>query len=200
MVVMVRPAVLGGAELNVDRWRHRLPSWAPWILGLSLMIRIIGSIPIAETLFLDLHVYVLGGAAVKSPGTLYSLFHTDLHGEKLPFVYPPFAAILFYPLHMAPFPVVAVAWQVAIVVALFCLVRVSQRMVGGGSRRAAMLWSAVGIWFEPVRNALDLSQVGVFLTLAVLYAAYTSRSGLSGLLRALSPLNPTRDDHPRQRR
>jgi hypothetical protein len=186
MVVISKPVAVVEDESNVDRWRHRLLRWAPWLLGFSLAVRLIGSVPIINALFIDLHVYVLGGTAVEAPGTLYSLVYTDSHGEQLPFVYPPFAAMLFYPLHLVPFPVVAWVWQAAMVVGLYCLVRISQRMVGGGSRRGAMLWTAVGIWLEPMRNTLDLSQVGVFLTLAVLYAAYTSRSWLAGLLIGLA--------------
>lgn len=182
MVVTTKPTAVVGDVGNVERWRHRVLDWAPWLLGTSLAIRLIGSVPIIDALFIDLHVYVLGGTAVNAPGTLYSLVYTDFHGEQLPFVYPPFAAMLFHPLHLVPFPLVASVWQVAMVVGLYCLVRISQRMMGGGSRRAAMLWTAVGIWFEPIRNTLDLSQVGVFLTLAVLYAAYTSRSWLAGSL------------------
>jgi alpha-1,2-mannosyltransferase len=90
--------------------------------------------------------------------------------------------MLFYPLHWVPFVILVSCWKAAIVAALYGVVRISQRMVGGGRQRVAMLWTAVGIWFEPVRNTLDLGQVNVFLVLAVLYAACTSRWWLSGLL------------------
>jgi alpha-1,2-mannosyltransferase len=45
-----------------------------------------------------------------------------------------------------------------------------------------MQWTAVGIWIEPLRSNFDYGQINVILVLAVLYAAYSSRWWLSGLL------------------
>lgn len=137
--------------------------------------------------FVDLHVYVLGGSALDRPETLYSFVYADQSpDEPLPFVYPPFAAMVFRPLTLLPFDVAGLLWQVAILVAMYGIVRISQHLVGGGSQRAAMLWTAGLIWLEPVRIAFDLGQVGVFLTLAVLYAVYSSRWWVSGLLIGLA--------------
>jgi hypothetical protein len=95
----------------------------------------------------------------------------------LPFAYPPIAAMVFYPLHLLPFWVVASAWQLGIVAAVYRLVRLSQRLLGGsaGGHRSATLWTAVGIWIEPLRSTFDWGQVNVFLAVAVLYAAYRTR-------------------------
>uniref|UniRef100_A0A5Q5BEG7 Mannosyltransferase n=3 Tax=unclassified Mycobacterium TaxID=2642494 RepID=A0A5Q5BEG7_MYCSS len=182
-ISMERSTVARGVMTR--RCRH-LTRVAPWLLAVSLALRFVGSIPFLDMLFVDLRVYILGGEALTQPGTLYGLTYIDSYGDHLPFIYPPFAALLFYPLHFLPFPVVAWIWQLAVVAGLYGLVRISQRMLGGGSHRVAMLWTAAGIWFEPIRTILTCSQVGVFLTLAVLYAAYTSRSWLSGLLVGLS--------------
>lgn len=75
----------------------RLRGWAPWLLGMSILARIGGSIPVSNTLFIDLRVYL---AAVKAlnHGHLYTTYFVDTHGDHLPFIYPPFAAMLFYPL------------------------------------------------------------------------------------------------------
>jgi len=45
-----------------------------------------------------------------------------------------------------------------------------------------MLWTAVSIWIEPLRSTFDYGQINVFLMLAVLWAVYTTRWWLSGLL------------------
>jgi alpha-1,2-mannosyltransferase len=45
-----------------------------------------------------------------------------------------------------------------------------------------MSWTAVAVWIEPLRSTFDYGQINVFLLLAVLWAAYTSRWWLSGLL------------------
>ena len=50
--------------------------------------------------FVDLHVYLGGAAAIDHPGTLYSYVYADQTPDfPLPFTYPPFAAVVFYPLH-----------------------------------------------------------------------------------------------------
>src|SRR5262249_29613023 len=64
-------------------------------------------------------------------------------------------------------------------------VRISQRLLGvpaGSSRGVAMAWTAISIWLEPLRSTFDYGQVNVFLMLAVLWAAYSTRWWLSGLL------------------
>lgn len=138
--------------------------------------------------FVDLHVYIGGAAALDHPGTLYSYVYADQTPDfPLPFTYPPFAALLFYPLHLLPFGLVAFCWQVGTIGALYGVVRVSQRLLGiTDGRPAAMMWTAVAIWIEPLRSTFDYGQVNVILVLGVLYAAYSSRWWLSGLLVGLA--------------
>lgn len=134
--------------------------------------------------FVDLHVYVGGAATLDHPGTLYSYVYADQTPDfPLPFTYPPFAAVVLYPMHFVPFGLLAFLWHVAIVAALYGVVRVSQWLIGtAADRRAAMLWTAVTIWIEPLRSNFDYGQINVFLVLAVLWAAYTTRWWLSGML------------------
>ncbi len=140
--------------------------------------------------FVDLHVYLGGAAALDDPGTLYSYVYAEQTPDfPLPFTYPPFAALVFYPLSRLPFTVVALCWQVGIIAALYGVVRVSQRLIGvaaGSGHRAAMLWTAIGIWLEPLRSTADYGQINVFLVLAALWAAYSSRWWVSGLLVGLA--------------
>lgn len=137
--------------------------------------------------FVDLHVYLGGAAAIDHPGALYRYVYADQTPDfPLPFTYPPFAAVVFYPLHLLPFGVVAFAWQIVTIAALYGAVQLSQRLLGVAAgahgRRVAMLWTAVGIWIEPLRSTFDYGQVNVLLMTAVLWAVYTTRWWLSGLL------------------
>ncbi|AEV74149.1 Protein of unknown function (DUF2029) [Mycolicibacterium rhodesiae NBB3] len=139
--------------------------------------------------FVDLHVYVGGAGMLDGPGTLYDYVYADQTPDfPLPFTYPPFAAIVFYPLHLLPFGAVAFAWQLGIFAALYGVVRLSQRLLdlGSGNPRTAMLWTAVGIWIEPLRSTFDYGQINVLLVLAVLYAVYSTRWWVSGLLVGLA--------------
>jgi alpha-1,2-mannosyltransferase len=141
--------------------------------------------------FVDLHVYVGGAATIGTPTALYDYVYAEKTPDfPLPFTYPPFAAVVFYPLHLLPFGLVAFAWQIGIIAALYGVVRVSQRLLSPrgepGDRRIAMLWTAVGMWIEPLRNTFDYGQINVLLVLGVLYAVYSSRWWLSGLLVGLA--------------
>jgi alpha-1,2-mannosyltransferase len=160
----------------------------------------------------------VGGAGMLDhPGTLYDYVYADQTPDfPLPFTYPPFAAIAFYPLHLLPFGLVALAWQLGIFAALYGVVRISQRLMGAGAapaatsgagaapaatsgagaapaatsgaggHRTAMVWTAVGIWVEPLRSTFDYGQINVLLVLAVLYAVYSTRWWVSGLLVGLA--------------
>ncbi|OBK73824.1 mannosyltransferase [Mycobacterium sp. 1274761.0] len=165
---------------------------APLLLVLSIAARLAWTYLVPNGAnFVDLHVYVGGASALDSPGTLYDYVYADQTPDfPLPFTYPPFAAVVFYPLHLLPFGFVAFAWQLGIIAALYGVVRMSQRLLvvedAARSRRVAMLWTAVGIWLEPLRSTFDYGQVNVLLVLAVLYAVYISRWWLSGLLVGLA--------------
>ena len=77
-------------------------------------------------------------SALDQPGTLYDYVYADQTPDfPLPFTYPPFAAVVFYPLHLLPFGFVAFAWQLGIIAALYGVVRISQRLLPGLDRRPA---------------------------------------------------------------
>ena len=162
----------------------RLARLAPAVLVASVAARLAWTYLVPNGAnFVDLHVYLGGAAALDQPGTLYSYVYADQTPDfPLPFTYPPFAALVFYPLTKLPFAVVALGWQLGIIAALYGVVRVSQRLIGVSSVPAAMLWTAVGIWTEPLRSTFDYGQVNVFLVLGALWAAYSSRWWVSGLL------------------
>ncbi|HTM83829.1 MAG TPA: mannosyltransferase [Mycobacterium sp.] len=168
---------------------------APAMLALSIVVRLAWTYLVPNGAnFVDLHVYVGGAAALDNPGTLYDYVYADQTPDfPLPFTYPPFAAVVFYPLHLLPFGVVAFLWQLGIIAALYGVVRISQRLLNqtdqvnrGVARRVAMLWTAAGIWTEPLRSTFDYGQVNVILVLATLYAVYSTRWWLSGLLVGLA--------------
>src|SRR3984957_11778202 len=96
--------------------------------------------------FVDLHVYLGGAAALDHPGSLYSYVYSEHTPDfPLPFPSPPFAAIVFYPLHLLPFGLVGFLWQVAMMAALYGSVRISQRLLGVPIRTGhpvAMAWTA----------------------------------------------------------
>jgi alpha-1,2-mannosyltransferase len=165
-----------------------LTTLAPLLLALSIVARLAWTYLVPNGAnFVDLHVYVGGAGMLDQPGALYDYVYADQTPDfPLPFTYPPFAAVVFYPLHLLPFGFLALAWQLGIIAALYGVVRISQRLLGNGDRRIAMLWTAVGLWLEPLRSTFDYGQINVLLVLAVLYAVYNTRWWLSGLLVGLA--------------
>jgi len=170
---------------------NRLIAWAPWLLAISIAARLAWTYLTPHGAnFVDLHVYINGAAALAQPGALYDYVYADQTPDfPLPFTYPPFAAVVFYPLHFLPFGLVAFLWQIGTMAALYGVVRLCQRLLGGSAslnRRVAMLWTAAGIWTEPLRSTFDYGQINVILVLAVLYAVYSRRWWVSGLLVGLA--------------
>jgi alpha-1,2-mannosyltransferase len=167
-----------------------LTALAPLLLVLSIAARFAWTYLVPNGAnFVDLHVYIGGGDAVDGPGAVYDYVYGEQTPDfPLPFTYPPFAAVVFYPLHLLPFWLVALAWQLGIVAALYGVVRVSQRLLGIASREkgVALAWTAVAIWLEPLRSTFDYGQVNVLLVLAVLVAVACNRWWLSGLLVGLA--------------
>ncbi|MGH3584184.1 MAG: glycosyltransferase 87 family protein, partial [Mycobacterium sp.] len=138
------------------------------------------------TNFIDLHVYV-DGAATMARGGLYDfVYHPAIPPLPLRFTYPPFAGLVFYPLHFLPFAVVGLCWQLGIVAALYGAAVLVLKLLHTPDQRMAMAWTALAIWFEPIRHVFELGQIGALLMFAVLFAVYCNRWWLSGLLVGLA--------------
>lgn len=170
---------------------NRLVRCAPYLLALSVITRFVWAFATPNGMNLvDLHVYVDGSAALLGGGLYDFTYAEETPDFPLPFTYPPFAALVFFPLHYLPFTVVGVAWQLATMAAMYLLIRLAIDLVvesrgdsGGGGRqwsRVAMLWTALALWTEPVRTTLDYGQVNVFLALAALVAIRSARWWLAG--------------------
>lgn len=162
---------------------------APAVFAITLILRVVWTVftPNGRN-WVDLHVYVDGSAGLFG-GSLYDFTYSAQTPDfPLPFTYPPFAAIVFYPLHFLPFALVGAVWMIATIAALYAVVRLALRMVGGDRadtaswRRAALLWTAIGLWTESMRTTLDYGQVNVFLVLLAMLAARSTRWWLSGAL------------------
>jgi alpha-1,2-mannosyltransferase len=167
--------------------RDRLTAVAPYLLALSLVARFAVTYLMPNgTNFIDLHVYVDGSAAMAGGGLYDFTYRPAIPPLPLQFTYPPFAALVFYPLHFLPFGLVGLCWQLGIVAALYASVVVTLKLLGRNDSRLAMAWTALAIWFEPVRHLFELGQIGALLMLAVLVAVGSRRWWMSGLLVGLA--------------
>jgi len=136
----------------------------------------------------DLRVYTEGSQALSDPGLYTALFPIGDGNTVVPFIYPPFAAILFYPLHWFPFFAVAAGWTALTMGAMWGSVRTSlslvaqQRLSTQQMRMYSLLWTALALWMTPVRHTLYEGQVSVFLLFGVLLAVRSASNIKSGLL------------------
>ncbi|TPG35983.1 mannosyltransferase [Mycobacterium hodleri] len=171
----------------MDAPPNRIAVLAPYLLALSLLVRFgITYLVPNGTNFIDLHVYVDGAATMNGGGLYDFVYHPAIPPLPLQFTYPPFAGLVFYPLHFLPFPLVGLCWQLGIVAALYGSAVLALKLLGRPDARQAMAWTALAIWFEPMRHLFELGQVGALLMFAVLWAVYSQRWWLSGLLVGLA--------------
>lgn len=166
----------------------RVRGAAPLLLALSILARLAWDFGWPNGLnVVDLHVYVEGSATLLHH-RLYDFTYTrNTPDFALPFTYPPFAALVFFPLHYLPFDLVAVVWLLGTVAALYAVIRICMDLIGINAhapawRNVAVFWTVLGMWTEPVRTTIDFGQVNVFLMLVCLLAVRTRRWWWSGLL------------------
>jgi alpha-1,2-mannosyltransferase len=107
----------------------------------------------AHKLLIDLQVYAAGGEHVLHGRPLYD------GGVllDLPFVYPPFAALLFAPLSLLPLPTLKLVWTGLTLVLLGYVVR----RFGAAPALAVVALVALATWLDPVRTTLYLGQINV---------------------------------------
>lgn len=140
---------------------------------------------------MDLDVYRIGGRAWLDGTSLYKSLPATAVGLRLPFTYPPFAAIVFSPLALIPLDVAGLAVTLCTVAALIVTLRLYLRPLG---------WSTgwvlpVALLLEPVRSTIQFGQVNVVLMALVsadclVRAPRWPRGSLTGLAAAvkLTPL------------
>jgi alpha-1,2-mannosyltransferase len=125
--------------------------------------------PDAHALLIDLQVYRAGGEHVLAGAPLYA------GGVllDLPFVYPPFAAVLFAPLALLPLDLLKVLWTGAGIALLAYVVR---RCAPRAGWQAVVLLAVVATALDPVRTTLYLGQINIAL-LALVVGDLLGRPG-----------------------
>jgi alpha-1,2-mannosyltransferase len=113
---------------------------------------------------IDLDVYRIGGQAWVHGGNLYGTLPATAAGIRLPFSYPPIAAVLLSPLSLVPMAVASAALTLATIALEALVLRTFLRSLGGaGSWWTAGLLLPAALFLEPVRSTLGYGQVNVAL-------------------------------------
>ncbi|MHA6620642.1 glycosyltransferase 87 family protein [Pseudonocardia sp. DLS-67] len=146
----------------------------PLLVGAAALVLVAQAVvlalwPGAHALLIDLQVYRAGGEHVLAGDPLYA------GGVllDLPFVYPPFAAVLFAPLALLPLDLLKLLWTGAGIALLAYVVR---RCVPRAGWPVAVLLAVVATALDPVRTTLYLGQINIVL-LAVVAGDLLGRPG-----------------------
>jgi len=133
---------------------------------------------------IDLDVYRIGSRAWLDGRFLYGRLPRTMSGAKLPFTYPPLAAVLLSPLALVPMAAASVGLTLLSIGLLALVLRVAVRSVN----RAAALspaWAGWTVWWllppalllEPVRNDLAYGQINIVLMALVALDCLTPDAG-----------------------
>ena len=147
---------------------------------------------------IDLGVYRMGGQTWLHGGDLYGKILV-IGGLRLPFTYPPIAAVVLAPLALLPMTIASTVLTVgsvalaAVVLAVF--VRSLAGPAAGSLRAAGSLWAAgwllpAALLLEPVRSTLAYGQINIVLMALVTLDCLTTeprwpRGALTGLAAAV---------------
>jgi alpha-1,2-mannosyltransferase len=132
----------------------------------------------------DLDVYRIGGQVWLHGGNLYGVLPATASGVRLPFSYPPAAAILLSPLSLVPMAVAGTVLALTTIALAALVLRVFLRSLDGSlgdCPGGAGSWWTVGwllpaaLLLEPVRNTLNYGQVNVALMALVALDCLTAR-------------------------
>lgn len=118
--------------------------------------------------FLDLDVYRLGVRQWLNGGDLYGTLPATHDGARLPFIYPPFAALVLSPLALIPWGAAKLINFGLAIAALGVTIYLSiRRLAPTGNRQHTLLVSGVALtaalWLEPVRETIGFGQINLIL-------------------------------------
>ncbi|MFT4124836.1 MAG: glycosyltransferase 87 family protein [Gordonia sp. (in: high G+C Gram-positive bacteria)] len=127
----------------------------------------------------DFDVYRLGGEVVRSGGALYDEYFVLHDHSRLPFTYPPLAAVLFAVFAAMPMWVGSLLITIASITGLLVITRlVLGRVVDAD--RVTLWWGALAattgaLWVQPVWATLDYGQVNIILLALVVVDGIAGR-------------------------
>jgi alpha-1,2-mannosyltransferase len=115
---------------------------------------------------IDLDVYRIGGRVWLRHGDLYGVLPATGSGVRLPFSYPPAAAVLMSPLALAPLALDEIVLTLSTIALTALVLRLFLRSVAGP--RAGSWWTLgwllpAALLLEPVRSTLSYGQINVAL-------------------------------------
>ena len=158
----------GAARLAALRARIVDPSYVLPVTMPVLVLVLSGLLAYTHGYHIDLEVYRLGVATWLAGGDMYGPLPPTISGLALPFIYPPFAAMVLLPLEALPW---TAAWVTLFLVSLASLAVtlyvVARRVWPSGGRGGALSVASVALplalLLEPVLETFKFGQVNLVL-------------------------------------
>lgn len=131
--------------------------------------------------FIDLQVYRLGVQTLWHGGDMYGSLPQTTIGIGLPFIYPPFAALVLSPFALLPWDAARFGFFITSVAALaLSFYLVARRVWPGENRKLLGLWvtacaTPLGLLLEPTHSTLDFGQVNLLLMVLVVADCLTEK-------------------------
>jgi len=130
---------------------------------------------------IDLEVYRIGVQTWLAGGDMYGPLPPTVSGMALPFIYPPFAALLLAPFALLPWTAAWVLLFVLSLTALAATLYVTARQAWpaggpGGALSVTALALPVLLWIEPVLETFEFGQVNLILMGLVAVDCLTPRT------------------------
>lgn len=158
----------------VPRLRSASLAWATlWLTVPLLAVSLYWSWTRLGGYALDLDIYRLGVQVWMAGGDMYGELPPPMNGPVLPFIYPPFAAIMMVPLAVVPYVVAFTTQFVVSVLSLALCIVLAIRVAwpAGGWRAAVVLGVpalAATLLIEPVAQTFAFGQINLLLMALVL--------------------------------
>jgi len=161
--------------MDIGTWLHAKASWVRGTRARTLLFAAAATVLVGGVVTLvgsfgpiDLEVYRFGADAVRTGGDLYGPLPVTRAGISLPFIYPPFAAILFTALAAPPLAVASVLLDLLSIAALWATLYAAVRRLWTGWPRRTAIAAATGLTvvafaFEPVRSTVFFGQINLIL-------------------------------------
>jgi alpha-1,2-mannosyltransferase len=169
----VSVAVVGTSDTRAraERWlldRLRTPRRVLLVTGPLLALALTGVLLYTGGQHIDLEVYRSGVQAWLSGGDIYGPLPATSAGVTLPFIYPPFAALLMVPLTVVPWVVASVALlglsTLSLAVTLYVVARRLWPSSGsGGAFSVASIGLPLALGLEPVLQTIQFGQINLLL-------------------------------------
>ena len=146
-----------------DRWRRVIA-----VVGALFAIAVIGfhMYRSATYYMMDVEVFQDAGWAMRRGQDLYSEDFPTRSGYR--FIYPPFAALLFYPLTWAGPVTLQIIWTAGTIAAVWAMLwMVSKRLRIPAPALVSFLLLGPALLFDPLAENINFGQINVFLAVLV---------------------------------